>query len=531
LGREAEGYDALYKATWNYAWQSAAFLGIARLDCKRGEWGKARGHLEKVLAVNDGQLQARNLLVVVLRKMGLAEEARAVLAGTLKMDGLDWWARELNGEELGCDGQVLVDVALEYGRAGLYREGLDVIERWEKRGEDGERGGRGDARDLGVGPLLTYLEGWLWEKAGDGDRARAARMRAGPMDYCFPARLEELEILLAGAAAEARDWKVRYLLGNWMYDRRRHEEAIEWWEGTLEVEKGYSVVWRNLGIGYFNVERDSAKAREAYERAFTASMAEEDGGSGRIFYERDQLWKRVGASAAERLAEMEKHRDLVGKRDDLSVEYASLLNELGRFAEAARVLAGRRFQPWEGGEGLALGQHVAAQIELGRAALERGDARGAVEAFRSALQSPGNLGEAKHLLANQSEVHYWLGKALVAAGDEEGARREWAIAAEASGDFREMSVRAYSELSVYSALAMRELGREAEAERVLRGMFEYGEGLQKSEAKIDYFATSLPTMLLFEEDLQERQRREGERLCALAVREGATDEHGCPPKP
>ncbi len=79
-------------------------------------------------------------------------------------------------------------------------------------------------------------------------------------------------------------------------------------------------------------------------------------------------------------------------------------------------------------------------------------------------------------------------------------------------------MRAYSEMSVYTALALRALEREEEAEGVLRGMAAYGEELKGSEAKIDYFATSLPTMLLFEEDLQQRQVREGERLCALAER-------------
>jgi cytidylate kinase len=32
--------------------------------------------------------------------------------------------------------------------------------------------------------------------------------------------------------------------------------------------------------------------------------------------------------------------------------------------------------------------------------------------FENALPSPRNLGEAKHLLANQSDIHYWLGCAL-----------------------------------------------------------------------------------------------------------------------
>ena len=36
-------------------------------------------------------------------------------------------------------------------------------------------------------------------------------------------------------------------------------------------------------------------------------------------------------------------------------------------------------------------------------------------------------------------------------------------------------------------------------------MLAYAIRLQKAEAKIDYFATSLPTMLLFDDDLQFRQ--------------------------
>ena len=44
-----------------------------------------------------------------------------------------------------------------------------------------------------------------------------------------------------------------------------------------------------------------------------------------------------------------------------------------------------------------------------------------------------------------------------------------------------------------------------DAQKLLRGLLGYAEKLAKTEAKIDYFATSLPTMLLFDDDLQARQ--------------------------
>ena len=67
-----------------------------------------------------------------------------------------------------------------------------------------------------------------------------------------------------------------------------------------------------------------------------------------------------------------------------------------------------------------------------------------------------------------------------------------------------MSVKAFSEMTYYNALALQRLNREPEAEQLLRALLAYAEDLMQQNAKIDYFATSLPAMLLFEDDLQKR---------------------------
>ena len=109
------------------------------------------------------------------------------------------------------------------------------------------------------------------------------------------------------------------------------------------------------------------------------------------------------------------------------------------------------------------------------------------------------------MLANQSDIHYWLGCALAASGDAKQAKQHWLAAATFKGDFQEMSVRAFSEMTYYSALAWEELGQSAKTKELFRDLFTYAQKLQKTQAKIDYFATSLPTMLLFDDDLQRRQ--------------------------
>jgi hypothetical protein len=68
-----------------------------------------------------------------------------------------------------------------------------------------------------------------------------------------------------------------------------------------------------------------------------------------------------------------------------------------------------------------------------------------------------------------------------------------------------MSVRAFSEMTYYSAISLEKLGQLRKARKLFHDLLEYARKLQKQRAKIDYFATSLPTMLLFEDDLRFRQ--------------------------
>ncbi len=121
------------------------------------------------------------------------------------------------------------------------------------------------------------------------------------------------------------------------------------------------------------------------------------------------------------------------------------------------------------------------------------------------MTAPRSLGEAKHLLANQSDVHYGLGCASAALGDQKSARQHWLVAATFKGDFQEMRVRAFGEMTCFSALSWARLGQRTPATKLSNDLLTYARQLQKAEAKIDYFATSLPTMLLFDDDLRFRQ--------------------------
>lgn len=488
LGRGEEAYAAFYKSTWNYAWRSAGYLAVAEIDIARGAFENALEHLNLCLRTNADHLSARNLTVIALRKLGRSSEAETVLAETLALDPLDYWARHLAGRTIG-DNQARLDVAIDLLRSGLYSEAKSLLETADLSARDGSV------------PMILYTLGYTSSRLGDAAHAQAmyAEAAAASPDYCFPSRLEELVVLEAALRRNPDDARGHHYIGNWLVDRRRHEEAIAHWERSAALDASYSVVWRNLGIAYFNVHNDAAKARSSFERAVQANPKD-----ARLRYERDQLYKRIGVSAASRLAELEASPELVMQRDDLTVELADLYNQTGQPHSAAALFRDRRFQPWEGGEGAVLGQYVRTQLALGRHAIEAGDGKRACALIEAALHPPENLGEAWHLLANRSNVYYWLGLACEARDDHTSARAWWTKAAETSGDFQQMSIRPFSEMTYYSAGALNRLGRPIEARQPLRALLRYARRLARTETPIDYFATSLPAMLLFSDDLAKR---------------------------
>ncbi len=120
--------------------------------------------------------------------------------------------------------------------------------------------------------------------------------------------------------------------------------------------------------------------------------------------------------------------------------------------------------------------------------------------MESALHAPDSLGEARHPLATTADLHLTLGDALAALGRTSSAETAWRTAAAATGDFTDMATAPFTERSAWSIVALDRLGRRDEARQRLDGLARYADELAVAPAEVDYFATSLPTMLLFHTD-------------------------------
>jgi tetratricopeptide (TPR) repeat protein len=504
-GRLEEADEAFGKAGWNGAFTPASDTARAEIASARGEVDRALQLLERALGANAAHPAALALRASLLRHAGRLEDARAQVTATLATNPLD--VRALHEQALldGTNGplpggpQTALDVAHDEARAGLFDEAVDALQR-----------------ALGAGPaprhlpLLHYTLGWLESRRGDtaaAERCRCAAAAAAP-ERAFPARLEEIAVLEWAIAQDPADARAPYYLGNLLYDRRRYREAIDLWRRAAKLDPSFATVHRNLGIAEFNVLRHPRRALTAYRRA-----READPTDARVLYELDQLEKREGIAPATRLRVLEADQALVLQRDDLTVEYVTLLNRVGRYAEAAAILESRRFHPWEGGEGLVSAQWVVATRELARAALRAGDPDGAAVLVRRAMTYPHNLGEGKHLLTPQNELQVLLGTCLRAAGAESEACEWFGRAAEPQGD---PDVPA-KDGPYWQALALRARGDETAARARLSALAATAREQSRADVRIPYFATSLPTLLLFEDDLSLRSRQEADYLEGLAL--------------
>ncbi len=505
-GKDADAYSAFHKAVWNYAWQSAGYLWLAAISLGRGELALALEQVERSLSPNAPSLSARALKASVLRRMDRIQQAEALIDETLALDPLcfrmvaERFFLSRNQADLQAfidslegDVQTLLDIVYELAWSGLGEDALLLLESVA------------NATPLDH-PMLGYTLAWLAVQLGRAAEAPhfIEQAEAASPLYCFPARLEEMIVLEDAIARRPDAARAYYYLGNLYYDKRRYDDAIRCWRKSVELDPSYSIPWRNLGLAEFNILHDPAAADHMYARAFAAGPHDT-----RLLYEWDQLKKRAGLSSPQdRLRTLEQHAALVDYRDDLTVEFITLLNQAGRFAEALHRLESRRFSPWEGGEGLVSAQYVAAHKALGHAALVAGDAAEALKHFEAARHYPENLGEGKHMLTLERDLDYISGLAAEQLGNAARAQEGWKAAA--------APLPSVGYHSFFQALALFKLGDPQQARMVLSSLGDFARAQSGIEPKIDYFATSLPNFMLFDDDLGRRNRIECTFLSALA---------------
>lgn len=509
VGRDKEAYDAFFKSTWSSTWQDAGYFSVAQIDIKNKDYEAALEHIDWSLDRNARNGKAYLLKVHALRKLQKTDEAIETANCALKRDGFNLSVlfelckcyqdlgdlteaqsvsaklKQLSRSKV----STLIEYAIEFADIGLYTDAIELLSIAEDSHPDD--------------PMLNYYLGYYHNGLGDKDTADKylqKAMHANP-DRCFPNRLEDIIVLQSAMQQNPQDAKACYYLGNLWYDKRQYDEAIRAWDKSATIDPEFPTVFRNLAIAAYNKQNDPEKALEYFEKAY--SLDRQD---ARVLMELDQLYKKLNYEPETRLAFLNNHIDVVLKRDDLYLEMIALENFLKNHEQAFQNLMNRKFHPWEGGEGKASGQYVYGLVELGKIDLENKQYQFAIDKLQQARAYPINLGEGKLPGTQENDVFYWLGCAYDGLGQEEEANTYWTKAT--VGLAEPNAAMFYNDQQpdkiFYQGLAWEKLGKEHVAQRIFNNLVRYGLDHQNDEVRIDYFAVSLPDLLIFDDDLNKR---------------------------
>ncbi|MBR0088408.1 MAG: DUF5107 domain-containing protein, partial [Clostridia bacterium] len=463
--------------------QDKAFYQLSCIATARGDYDEALGYIEKSLVKGMHNLKGRLLKTALLRLTGKTDEAIAFANETAKIDALDHGARyelyKLTGEGLDAlhalmrgDNHNYVELALGYMAAGLNSEAAAVLDLVPNDNE----------------PMAHYYKFFLTSGKSELEKAENASSL-----YCFPNRIEDIAVL-QNAVDNGGNYAA-YYLGCLYYDKLQWEKSVELWEGCAD-KITLPTVYRNLSLAYYNKQGNAEKAREAMEKAFNMDKTD-----ARIFFELDQLYRVLNLSLKERLDNMNANADILEKRDDLYTEYITLLNMNGEYENAYERIMSHNFHPWEGGEGKIPAQYRIALMNMAKKA----DTATAIEMLEKALVYPYNLGEGKLIGNLDNDIYYMLGNLY-----EDEAKKKQAFELAARGEFELTSAMYYNdqppEMTYYAAKATEALGNTAEAQKRFDAFIDYANAHMDDDIKIEYFAVSLPDFLIYEADLNKKNK-------------------------
>ncbi len=513
-GRLYEAYDYFYKSCWNSAWQDAGYFACAQISTLQERYDDALNEIDRSLLRNWHNHKARHLKSALLRLTGHRKEALKLVDESLSIDLFNFGclyerylltedANDLKKFESMMRGKAhnYHEIALDYVGAGLYEEAISLLDKATRLDSSS--------------PMSYYYLGWC-ETLAKNSNARntfeAAKLQCP--DGCFPNRLEAIIALQCSIYEDLSDAKAPYYLGNLWYDKRQYELAIDCWETSSKMDDKFPTVCRNLALGYFNKENKKEKALKCMERAFDLDKTD-----ARVFMELDQLYKRLQYPHAQRLKLMQTHPELVNSRDDLYLEQVTLLNQTGHNKEAKEMLDARVFHPWEGGEGKVSAQYQIARTEMAKQYIKEKKFAEALPLLEQCLIYPHHLGEGKLYGACDNDFLYFIGCCYDGLNKHDKAIVSWEKAVQ--GSTEPIAAIFYNDQKpdkiFYQGLALLKLHRETEAHSRFHKLINYGEKHLFDKIKLDYFAVSLPDLLIWDDDLTLRNVIHCKYMMALGL--------------
>lgn len=502
-GNRARAYDLFYKCLWSNEHKGAAYYFLAAIKYAAGEMEAALGFAQSSLALGIHNSKASNLAGMALKRLGRLSEAKESAREVAKKDPFDILCRVVLEEPFdflrGVTVTELTEAAADCFLLGEYDSAVRLLSEWGRRN--------------GLHPLVCFYIAYAQNQANKPFDVAIAQAESVKDIICFPNKLWDILVLDRINSLE-ENALAHYYLGNLYYDKKQYDLARDHWLASERKNPELPTVKRNLSLYYYNKAHQPEKAVSYMERAW-----ELDRTDGRILLELFELYQLVGKDNAFLFHLLQEHLQVVAQRDDLYAEYIRLVLANGACSRAEELIMARRFHPWEGGEGKVPKLYKEIKIALAERLSRNGNWEAAMKKYEEALFCPENLGEGKLDLDYSNDIYYKMGEMAEQIGDE-AANGYYHNAARGNAQISDGMY--YNDSPVeyvfYQALAYRKLGMEQHTKEIKRQFEQYCRGNANKKAEIDYFAVSLPDMLIWEQDINQKNREFCEYIQSLADR-------------
>jgi tetratricopeptide (TPR) repeat protein len=369
----------------------------------------------------------------------------------------------------------VLELAFDYLALGQTRESIKVLENAIKVGPSGNLA----VDKTRVHPMLYYALGYLYDKTGARDRARAqyALGMKGDPAFVFPHRVEDIDVLRAALNANKDDGRAVYYLGNVLASKNRDKEALDAWRLAVKQDPPNTVAQRNFARALWLVAQHKDEAASQYQRAIDKSPND-----FRLYIEFDRLLADMGATDR-RLKLLESAPAPVLSQSAVVQSLAGAYVESSRYSDAVTILSKTAFTSGEG-EDAALGLYRKAHLGLARKYREGGDHAKAAAEFAAVTEFPRNFGVGRPAMQSQAQFYVAAAREYEAAGQRAEAERWWQRAATEELNAPSQPEEPWSESYFYKAVALEHVGRSAEARKLYERLAALNDEQKMLEAEL-----------------------------------------------
>lgn len=473
--RLKEAYDMLYKATWNLEWASQSYYLLGVMDCLNGDYNAAIEKLGESLTANANNVEALNLMAIILRRNGEEEVARQTLAEAKRIDPLNLTSAfelyQMDKKAPGVKAEFMLreffrdeadnylETVARYLISGFYSDAAELLHLATKP----------ELPQTSKNPLVYYYLGYCHLKANElADAGKwFARGATANTDYCFPYGATTFAVLTEAVKANEGDATAHYLLGNLLCNDAP-DLALAHWSKVIAI-KPFPVVYRNQAFVLANIHNKPDEAKLLMDKALETSV------NPMFLLERDVYAAAAGEKPSDRLAFMEQKKNISVSWDKTELRRAELLNLAGNFDAAIDILKTQHFYI---AEITTLNPHIVwsnAFLSRGMKYLSSNETDKAIADFNEVFKFPRNLEIARD--SRIALANFWLGKAYQKKGDNRKAREYFTLMAENSEGKSGWGAAGTALIPFYQALSLLELGNRAKAEEIFTKMISQGKNM------------------------------------------------------